>query len=378
LARKNNTVLGTPNLLRLVNRNTILSLLEQMDVTSRAELSALSGLSPPTVSAIVKELVEEGWVQSAGGGVSQGGKPPQLIRLNPDARFVGAIQMNRDKIRIRITNLLGTVFAEEQVKLDESSGAVICAETARRFLELATAQNMDLRLLLGVGVAVPGVVNDQGMVSNAPEFGWYREPIKEYLSQHLRQQVVVENDVKLAAVGDAWKRKSLSDVVVYVHLDRGIGAGILIDGKLFKGSHFAAGEIGNLIVDPDNLGKIPFAAFPKAERPGYFEAQYGLTALDLSASDVDDAARREDWIIRHLAYATVNIIALLDPDTIVFGGRITSRIDNFLGKLLRALSELVEVAPKMYITPLGNDASLVGATRAVIEKYKEQVTWTTV
>jgi predicted NBD/HSP70 family sugar kinase len=378
LARKNHTVLGTPNLLRLVNRNTILSLLEQMDVTSRAELSALSGLSPPTVSAIVKELVDEGWVQSAGGGVSQGGKPPQLIRLNPDARFVGAIQMNRDKIRIRITNLLGTVFAEEQVKLEESNGAVICAETARRFLDLATAQNMDLRLLLGVGVAVPGVVNDQGMVSNAPEFGWHREPIKEYLSQHLRQQVVVENDVKLAAVGDAWKRRLLSDVVVYVHLDRGIGAGILIDGKLFKGSHFAAGEIGNLIVNPDNLGKTPIDAFPKAERPGYFEAQYGLTALDLSVSDAVDTAKREDWIIRHLAYAMVNIIALLDPDTIVFGGRMTSRIDNFLGKLLSALSELVEVAPKMYITPLGSDASLVGATRAVIENYKEQVTWTTV
>ncbi len=377
MTRKNNNVLGTPNLLRMVNRNTILSLLEQMDVTSRAELSVLSGLSPPTVSAIVKELVDEGWVQSAGGGVSQGGKPPQLIRLNPDARFVGAIQMNRDKIRIRITNLLGTAFAEEQVKLEETSGAVVCAETARRFLDLVAAQNMDLQLLLGVGVAVPGVVNDQGIVSNAPEFGWYREPIKEYLSQHLRQQVIVQNDVKLAAVGDAWKRKSLTDVVVYVHLDRGIGAGILIDGKLFKGSHFAAGEIGNLIVDPNSIGKIPIDAFEKAERPGFFEAQYGLAALNMAVDDAD-AARREDWIIRHLAYAIVNIIALLDPDTIVFGGRMTSRIDNFLGKLLNAMSGLVEVAPKMYITPLGDDASLFGATRAVIENYKEQVTWTTV
>jgi glucokinase len=370
-----NNVLGTPNLLRLVNRNSILSLLEQIDVTSRAELSSISGLSPPTVSAIVKELFNEGWLHNAGDGVSQGGKPPQLIKLNPDARYIGAIQMNHDKIRIRITNLVGKVYAEEQFKFHNDDGQSMSIETAERLMNLISAQQIDSDLLLGVGIAVPGVVNAQGIVSNAPEFGWSREPIKEYFMKHLKFPVVVENDVKLAAMGDAWKRKSLSGVSVYIHLDRGIGAGILIDGKLYRGSNFAAGEIGNLIVDPC---QIPVNLFEKPDRLGFFEAHYGSTALSLSSENSNEENNRhEDSIIKHFAYAVVNVAALLDPDTIVFGGIMTSRIDNFLGKLLNALSGLITLTPKMYITPLGDDASLFGAARAVIEN-KVQVTWTTV
>lgn len=79
-----NSVPATPNLLRLLNRQTILRLLEQAEVTSRTELRDQSGLSMPTVSSVVKELVKEGWLQEAGGGISQGGKPPQpLLEMTP-------------------------------------------------------------------------------------------------------------------------------------------------------------------------------------------------------------------------------------------------------------------------------------------------------
>jgi predicted NBD/HSP70 family sugar kinase len=131
-----------------------------------------------------------------------------------------------------------------------------------------------------------------------------------------------------------------------------------------------------LIVDSKPISQDSTDPFEKT-RLGFFESQYGLTALKLTYDDSSDVNQCEDWIIRHFAYAIVNVIALLDPDTIVFGGKMTSHIDNFLGKLLNSLSGLVTVTLKMYITPLGDDASLFGATRAVIESYK-QVTWTTV
>lgn len=366
-------VLGTPNLLRIMNRNVILSLLSQLDISSRAELSDLSGLSPPTVSAITKELLDEGWLHHVGDGVSQGGKPRQLLKMNQDARYVGAIQMNREKIRIRITNLIGTVVAEEQFKIGSVDSQAICKEAARRFWDLLISQQMDPQILLGVGVVVPGVVNGRGFVSNAPEFGWDREPIKEYLLNEFENRflVWVENDVKLAAMGDAWKRKALSGISVYVHLDRGIGAGILIDGKLFKGSKFAAGEIGNMIVDSKT--QIASKSSGQAGSFGIFEHQYGLAALSMSERNAEEASFREEWIVTHIAYAIVNVIALLDPDTIVFGGAMTARIDNFLGKISNVLFGLVESTPRMYITPLGDDASLIGAVIAVIENYTIQV-----
>jgi predicted NBD/HSP70 family sugar kinase len=124
--------------------------------------------------------------------------------------------------------------------------------------------------------------------------------------------------------------------------------------------------------------QIPTNLFEKTDRLGFFEAHYGSTALSLSSENsIEENNRHEDSIIKHFAYAIVNVAALLDPDTIVFGGIMTSRIDNFLGKLLNALSGLLTLTPKMYITPLGDDACLFGATRAVIEN-KVQVTWTTV
>ncbi|QAY66322.1 ROK family transcriptional regulator [Paenibacillus protaetiae] len=359
---------GTPNMLRLVNRNAILTFLEQAGITSRAELSAVSGISPPTVSSIVKELMEEGWIHNAGGGVSHGGKPPQLIKLNPDARFIGAVQMNADKFRIRLSNLAGQVYAEEQFKPSGRSVEEQCRESVSRLTGLMQAQQLQPELWLGVCVVVPGVVNDEGIVSNAPELHWHQEPILHYYTACLSCPVVVENDVNLAAIGDSWKRKAWAGMSVYIHLDRGIGAGILLDGKLYKGAHFAAGEIGSLIVDPATVGQIQADPYQSTGRFGYFEAQFGYKTFQSQERNI----RLEDRIIQHIAYAMVNIIVLLDPDTLVFGGRMAYGIDNFLGRLSNALAVLVSVTPKMHMTSLGDDASLFGAGRAVIENYRSQ------
>jgi len=366
---KNRSVPGTPNLLRLVNRNTILMLLEQMELTSRTELSNLTGLSVPTVSAVVKDLLEEGWVEEVPGGISHGGKPPQLIKLNPDARLIGAVQMNEDKARIWITNLAGRIYAVDELTIGKDSAKSLCTKTANRLKQLIETNSLKDKPFLGVGVAVPGVVSDKGTVSNAPEFGWDDEPIQQYFSDVLNFDVIVENDVRLAVMGESWRRKGIRETIVYVHLSKGIGAGILIDGMLYRGFHFAAGEIGHMIVNPSDI-KEPVNNKSFNERQGYFESQYGLKNLESADEE------KKERILKHIAYGVVNIISLLDPEIIVFGGEMTTKIENFLEKLTKFIKSIINIYPEMYITPLGNDASLFGATKIVLENQKSLVTWT--
>lgn len=376
---KRQMVPGTPNLLRMVNRNTILFHLEQMNQTSRAELSQLTGLSPPTVSTVIRELIDEGWACEMGDAVSQGGKPRQMIQLNPNARRILAIQLNHQKIRIRMTNLSGKILHEMAYQPNSYSAETVVFEAAthiRHVVETANALK-DVEIL-GLGVAVPGVVDDKGIVSNAPEFGWTSEPIYDLFAAHVNLPVVVENDVKLAALGDGWIRKCHNGTMVYVHLDHGIGAGILIDGSLYRGANFSAGEIANLIVDPLTAKQI---SENDGTVLGPFEAHYGLNALNNTLAGTvqeDELPAASEYILRHLAFGLTNIISLLDPHAIVFGGEMTHRIPDFIAKFSIEIAKYSRITPELYVTPLGQDASLFGAIRAVIDGHKSQVTWTTV
>jgi glucokinase len=388
---KRRMVPGTPNLLRLVNRNTILFHLEQMKKTSRAELSQLTGLSPPTVSTVVRELLDEGFVCEVGDSVSQGGKPRQLIQLNPNARRIIAIQLNEGKVRIRMTNLSGDLLNEsEYVPTEKAANTVVREATEHVKLLISTTNTLLDVEILGIGVAVPGVVDEKGFVSNAPEFGWNNEPVLELFTKYIDLPVIIENDVKLAALGDGWIRKFCSGTMVYVHLDHGIGAGILIDGSLYRGAHFSAGEISNLIVDPLTAKPITASMGKLGKELSTFEEHYGLDAL--REAMVEDGivnyknqpmcdqgfGEATSNILRHLAYGISNLISLLDPHTIVFGGEMTRCIPEFISRFSSELESYSCIVPDMYVTPLGRDASLFGATRAVIDQHKAQVTWTTV
>lgn len=366
---KNKSVPATPNLLRLLNRQTILRLLEKSATTSRTELRDQSGLSLPTVSSVVKELLEEGWLQEAGGGISQGGKPPQLFKLDPDARYIGAIQMNHDKIRMRISNLTGKVYLSEDFTTCHIPAKDLCALVSARMKAMMGTLKGVSEKMLGIGIAVPGVVDEKGSVSDAPEFGWENEPIKDYFALFFNDYpVMVENDVRLAVMGEAWRRQSLSETMVYVHLSHGIGAALLIEGKLYRGAHFAAGEIGHFIVDPKTILKTREGGFEM----GYFESHFGIGQL---LENRENLRENEDRLIRFLSYGFVNIIALIDPETIAIGGEMPALIDDFLVRLQSELKTLVRNMPDIYLTPFGNDAPLYGASRYVVRGERNHLSF---
>lgn len=368
-------VIGKPNLLRMVNRNAILHLLEQQRATSRAELAALSGLSPPTVSAVIRELAEEGWVNELGEGISQGGKPPQIIGLNVDARVIATVRITAQSIESRISNLANEVLDSEVLEPTSYEVSKVSQMISRSIVQMLHQSRLPFEKVLGVCVSVPGVVDLDGTVSNAPELGWEHAKLGQELAALLDSEVLVQNDVKLATIGEAWARRFSKGTMVYIHLDRGIGAGIVIDGQMYLGSHFAAGEIGSLVVSPDTLLKNTQPERQVVEGP--FERNFGLQAL-MSEEPGVDADAHETRIISYLAYGLANVVSVLDPELVVFGGEMTWRVERFLEKLSSRVATLPIFCPEMVVSELGRQGCFIGATRYVFDNFRAQVALTSI
>ena len=336
----------------------------------------MSGLSPPTVSAVIKELLEKGWVNELGKGVSQGGKPPQLIGLNADARMVATVRITADGIETRISNLANNVLQSEILKPTSFEVESICQVVSRSVVQMVYQTRISWDKVLGVCISVPGVVDLYGNVSNAPELGWEKAPIAEHLRALLDCDVLVQNDVKLATLGEAWVRDFSRGTMIYVHLDRGIGAGILINGQMYTGSHFAAGEIGSMVISPDTLDTDGSKVEGRGS-VGPFKRSFGLRAL-LTEEPGVDAHVHEARIVNYLAYGLANVVSVLDPDMVVFGGEMTWRVKGFLEKVTDRVSQLPIVQPQMVLSELGRDGCLIGATRYVLDNFREHVAWTSV
>ncbi|MFJ4646785.1 ROK family protein [Streptomyces bobili] len=292
------------------------------DGISRLELAERTGLTPQAVSKITARLREEGLAAEAGRRASTGGKPRTVLRLVPGAAHAVGVHLDRDALRIVLTDLDGSVVGERRGPLDLGAGAeaVLGAveggvgEVVGRARGQARAGRPVASRLLGVGVALPGPLDHtHGVlhrVTGFPEWDGY--PLRDALARRLGLPVVVDKDTNAAALGLAvgGERGSFA----YLHLGTGLGAGLVIGGRVHRGARTGAGEFGHQVVQLDG------PSCPCGNR-GCVEA------LCLAAIDRGDPAEAA----RVLGTAAANLAGLLDIDQILLGGRtITTTPDPFV------------------------------------------------
>jgi predicted NBD/HSP70 family sugar kinase len=250
-----------------MNRNLVLNVL-RTGAASRADVVRTTGLSPTTVSAIVSELVESGLINEVGEGKSSGGRPPLLLRIDDERNYIVGLKVTRFDISIAVTDLRAEVLHSELVELDGlgaaelsghpfgSSGATeVDPASVLDQLCLATADavrkaGVGLDQVVGIGIGLAGLVEaGTGICRYSPAFGWRNVAVAGPLAQRLGRPVLVDNDVNTLTVAEQWfgRGHGVDDFVV-VTVGVGVGAGIVIDGKLCRGSRGAAGEIGHLPV----------------------------------------------------------------------------------------------------------------------------------
>ncbi len=232
----------------------------------------------------------------------------------------------------------------------------------------------DPEQLASVGVAVPGQVDARaGRVIAAGNLrGWDDVPLRDILCRDLGVPVFVEQDANAAALGERWRgsAKEMNNFV-FLALGTGVGAGVMINGRLHRGFHHAAGEVGNFILGREYLGE-------NREGHGNLELLVGgpeirhqakrIRGEEMGAADAlrraeedERLARMADEIADHVAIAVINIAALLDPEAIVFGGGTSSAGEDLLDRVRSRVERELSVCPALLHSVLGEDAQLHGA-----------------
>jgi len=234
-----------------LNRDLVLKLIFDHETISRAEVARLTKLTRATVSEIVTGLMEEGLVEEIGYGESIGGKAPILLSLVADSRYLIGLNLAKDKFVGAVVNLRGQIKEMLEFPVNERDG-VQALQLVYQMLDQLTAKGW--KPLVGIGIGTPGLVNTrEGVVVNAVNLDWQDLPLAQLLEARYRLPVSILNDSQATAIGEfvyGQDHPADSNLIV-ITVKHGIGAGILIHGRLFQGDGGGAGEIGHVVVQED-------------------------------------------------------------------------------------------------------------------------------
>ena len=376
------------SVLRDINLRSILQLLRLHSPCSCSDLARYSELSVPTVTTSVAELERMGLAKRLGKGFSSGGRPPRLLRFNETFGYVAGVDISEGQIRVAIADLAGQLLGESTGEIGQKAWPMAVVEGIGSLLAaLRESLRIPAKRLLAVGVAAPGITDvDAGLVVSVPSMpGWENVPLGRLLAEKIRVPVIVENDVNMAALGEHWCGIAQGERnFVFVHLGRGVGAGLFIDGKLHHGPEWTAGEIGYLMLSGSPAQTV------RKNQVGELEGAIGSTGIErrwreltassgdaarqgLSACEILDRAVQGDALAQqivdrvsdHLATVCSYLSLILNCSLIVLGGEL-----GVHPALLQATSARLEghdfAHPRLAITQLGVKAELNGAMRLAL------------
>lgn len=345
---------------------------------SRANLAKRSRLSPPTVSALVDDLIaKHGLLREVGRDVSTGGRRATLVGFAADRGCVIGIDLGSTTIRSAVADLDGRILARAVEPTGHHSPARLVRQLTTRIGALR-AEDPGSAPLYAVGIGAPGMTDVQrGVVIEAANLrGWKDVALRDLVSREVGAPVAVDNDVNMAALGEYWTGCAQGEPnFVFIALGRGVGAGIMIDGRVHRGSQWYAGEISHLLLDyrqwQRNFGAQGYlerhagaAAIARSWRRGPRANQGAankVAALFVAARQGNIAASRVvTRVATMLGVAVANIVTTLDPALVVFGGGISQIGEQLLEPVRRVVGHIVPNQPVIRMTALGGDAQLYG------------------
>ncbi|MGR6920175.1 ROK family protein [[Actinomadura] parvosata] len=326
-----------------LTRTAILALLGTVGPLSRSEIARELDVSPATVTQLTKELIGHGMLEELDLKPSRGGRPAQRLGLVGSAGRALGVKVTADHLVLVDVRLDGEVLGSWERPHDPAAPDAL--EHLADAVESVVRAVPGVPPLLGVGVGVPGNVDDQAVGTvNAPTLGWQAMPVGERLRRRLHLPVLVENDVNaLAAAERLYGRGRTHSDFLVLTIGRGVGAAIVADGRVYRGARGGAGEFGHLPVDPEGppcgcgargcleafVGSAGLLASARAKR-GLARADASdplgaVAALGRAAADGEQAAREvfaEAGAI--LGRATAGLINVVDPEVVVVLGEGTA------------------------------------------------------
>lgn len=371
---------NTTSVVRVMNERVVFDRIREIGSVSRPQLAADTGLSKPTVSLALGDLERVGLVRPIGQRTGNAGRAPQLYAIRPEAGWVVAVDVGRSWVRLALANLAGeVVLRRDERTRARSAGALVArlTETAQALVSDAGITYDDVTYTV---IGSPGVYDPaKAALRFAPNLlGWDRPGVVRSLHEALGSDLAIENDIDLAALGEQeyGLGSSLRDFV-FVSVGTGVGMGIVVQGRLYRGARGAAGEISFLPVAEDGApesdrsthqhGVLESAA--AADAVVAAARQAGMSGR-VTARKVFDAARAGNRtalrVVTHEAHqisrALAAVVAVLDPELVVLGGGIGRNGDLLIEPVREHLRELVPLEPPpIEVSSLRSDAVVMGA-----------------
>jgi predicted NBD/HSP70 family sugar kinase len=395
-----------PRVLRRINRAAVLRSLQDSSPVRLADLMQATGLSRPAVTRAVADLREAGLVVDVDEPVEQAiGRPAQLVRFRAEAGHVIGVDVGSHKILAMLADLSGTIRASRQVSIREPATGPDMLKILRSTLaEVLAHAGLSTGDVWAVVVGAPGIVDPlSGEILLAPSIpGWAKQPVAAELRATFSCPVLMENDINLAVLAERWRGAAAgSDNLVFVHWGSRIGTGIIIDGRPYRGSHAASGELG--FADVFSAADAPTAAvLDPAHELGPFEQMVGsqaiiglagthrVGAMPAGGATGDDAgphggqddvaavfsaAAQGDPAALHVvdlaaarfARGLAVLLLMLDPAEVIIGGGVSRAGPTLLTAVERHLRPRVLTWPRLALSDLGGDAVALGAVRRALD-----------
>ncbi|NPV80077.1 MAG: ROK family transcriptional regulator [Firmicutes bacterium] len=388
--------MGNPSLMKKINLSMVLELIKTRGPISRADIARELGLSPPTVSSLVKSLLEDNLVVEIGLSPSSIGKRATLLKYNPSAGFAVGVYLDGTKMLLGVTDLAGQTVTRSELPVNGSSLKPEEVLTAIRDIvnDVQKTSGVDGNELKGIGMAVAAVTDAAtGTILSARYLGaLVGFPFKTMLEKSFNVRAYVDNDVYMGALGEKLYGKGRnSENMLFVTVGEGIGVGIILGNRLYRGAHHGAGEMGDMIIERSLIDE-------RGPQGGHLERLCGWDAITemakerlksgkkslinetsggkVSADLVHEAARRGDEVAleivqevsRNLAIGIANVASILDPDLVVLGGDILSAMDLYLDRIKEELFKILPRLPRIEASELGRNAELLGAAGMAINQ----------
>jgi len=397
---------GSPQLLRRLNSAHVLSAIRAQGPISRSELAKAIGLSKPTVNEVVEALLRDGTIVESdayGERPSRPGRRARLLRFRADRGHVLGIDIGAGKILVLVADLNGDVVASErrQVGARDRTSA---DQLLRKALAAATAAlrtaGVPRPSLQAVCVGTPGVVDPvTHRLTLAPQLGgWEGLALGRRLQRSFPCPVLVDNEVHLSVLAERWRGAAQGiDDALFVQAGYGIGGGLLVGGRLYRGANGAAGEIGYMPAAGDRTTRNGLGPFEHAAGGGAY-ARHGARAAahphgrrlrELAGGDPDSvdaeivftAAAEGDAaaaaivaeLVDRLAEGIAAAAIVVDPATVIVGGGLSRAGDMLLEPLTRRLNELTPIPPRVVLSTLGEESVALGAVRLGIQTVEQSL-----
>jgi predicted NBD/HSP70 family sugar kinase len=372
-----------------MNEESIVNALRRSGPLMRADLTRVCGLSKPTVGLGLTNLERDGLVRPA--GRRQGGRGPSavLYEVNPGAGYVLAVDVGREFVRGALADLAGTVRARGHRSVHSATSRDLLSEVIGLAATLTEEAGLHREAVSDVVVGSPGVYDHRRdalfLAGGLP--GWGHAKVVADLRRAFGPNMVLENDINLAALAERDHGHGRGvETFAFISVGTGIGMGLVLAGRLHKGVHGAAGEIGFLPlggegpVDPSDArrrGTLEAAA----SAAGVVRAahRHGMSSR-VSARQIFEAAAAGDQAAAAVVAEEVGLVAravaavclVADPDLVVLGGGIGSA-PRFAEAVAAELHVLVPTAPDLRVSAMGGEATVEGGLRLGLDRAWRRV-----